>query len=323
MGHKQLSTEERYSIAALRQAGYTADEIAVRLSRHRSTIFREVARNKTAYDGAYRPSQAVERTHARRTKSRRNLQFGAAAFKPVEDQLRQQLSPSQIVGRSRRNGLFMMSHDTIYKWIWRDMESGGTLWRHLRGARKQRRKRNGRKDSRGRLAGKKMIGERPPEANDRMRLGDWEIDTIHGCDKAAVLTLVDRKSRFVLMGKLPRATADLTHACAVRLLLRHRHALASITGDNGSEFHSYKLIEEALGIPFYFATPHHAWERGTNENTNGLIRQYLPKGSSLKDISQKDCDCIANKLNNRPRKVLGYLTPSEVFLGKDSVAIQS
>jgi len=216
-----------------------------------------------------------------------------------------------------------MSHETIYRRIWEDKEAGGSLWRHLRGARKQRRKRYGKKDSRGRLAGKKMINERPAVVDERSRLGDWEIDTVHGCDKACVLTLVERKSRFVLIGKLNRATADQTHSCAVELLLPYRDAVKSITGDNGSEFHSYKLLEEVLGIPFYFATPHHAWERGTNENTNGLIRQYLPKGKSLMSVSQKDCDCIARKLNNRPREVLGYLTPLEVFQKGDSVAIQS
>ena len=206
-----------------------------------------------------------------------------------------------------------MSHETIYAWIWKDKQQGGSLWQCLRGARKRRRKRYGRYDSRGRLAGKKMIAERPAVVEERSRLGDWEIDTVHGSGKACVLTLVDRKSRLVRIGNLARATALLASSKTIELLGTELGRLHSITGDNGSEFHSYKLIEQSLGLPFYFATPHHAWERGTNENTNGLLRQYLPKRTNLSAISQSQCSRIAEHLNSRPRKSLNFMTPNEVY----------
>ena len=323
MGYKQLSTEERYAIGAYRTQGLKPDQIAKKLGRHRSTIYREVARNKTRLQGAYCVSEAVEKTIGRRSRSRRNLHFQQSHFEAIEDQVRQKLSPQQIVGNANRREQKVMSHETIYRWIWRDHKRGGDLWTHLRCARKQKRKRYGRYDSRGRLAGKRMITERPKIVDERSRIGDWEIDTVHGSDKASILTIVERRSGFVLIGKLTRATAQITHAATVRLLLPYLDRLTTITSDNGSEFHSYKLTEQALGIPYYFATPHHAWERGTNENTNGLIRQYFPKGSSFSSVTQADCDDVAKALNDRPRRRLHYLTPLEVFSRKESVALQS
>ncbi len=209
-----------------------------------------------------------------------------------------------------------MSHETMYQWIWADKAAGGSVWSHLRGARKQRRKRYGRYDSRGRLAGKRMIGDRPDIVDRRTRIGDWEADTVHGNGKAAVLTLVERKTGLVRIGKLARATAELTAQRAYELLQVDKDRVLTITADNGSEFHSYKDIEASLDITFYFATPHHAWERGSNENLNGLLRQYLPKGTNLNNLSQQECDRIAELLNDRPRRRLGYRTPNEVYYPK-------
>ncbi len=313
MAYRQLTTEERYHIAALRQDGRSARAIAAELDRHPSTVAREVKRNATPYDGAYRPSFAVEMTSGRRSRSRRNRRYGSGDFAAVEEQLRREVSPEQVVGKFRREGRPVMSHETIYLHIWADRARNGTLWRHLRGARKQRRKRYGRKDSRGRLAGKTMIGERPDIVAQRRRCGDWEADTVHGKGKACVLTLVDRKSGLVRIAKLTGATAEETTRAAVRQLLGELHPVHSITADNGSEFHGFKEIERQLGTKVYFANPHHAWERGTSENTNGLVRQYLPKGTCLADVTQEDCDAIAAKLNHRPRKRLGFLSPHEVY----------
>ncbi|PTY02217.1 IS30 family transposase [Opitutaceae bacterium EW11] len=311
MAYKQLSDGERYGIALMRKQGFAVAQIACALGRHRSTVYRELQRNRSAHDNCYRPSHAGEKTRARRSHSRRNQRYGPEDFHLVEHLLCEKLSPEQIVGRSRREGLRLMSHETIYLWIKADQERGGSLFRHLRGSRKQRRKRYGRSDSRGRLAGKRMIGERPPVVDERSRVGDWEADTVHGKDTAAVLTLVERKTGLLRLGKLARATADLTAQRTCELLhLDHVH---TITADNGTEFHSYKQIEAGLDTTFYFANPHHAWERGTNENTNALIRQFLPKGTSLRNLSQEDCDRIAELLNNRPRRRLGYKTPNEVY----------
>ena len=300
-------------IGALRVRGSGVSEIARELKRDRSTIWREVKRNRSQYDGAYRARWAVEKANGRRRRSRRNRRYGPVQFVPIERMLREDFSPEQIVGRLRLEGVRSMSHETIYLWIWADKEAGGTVWQHLRGARKLKRKRYGRHDSRGRLAGKRMITARPAIVARRSRLGDWEIDTVHGRGKACVVTVVERKSGLVRIGKLPRATGPHTLSRTVQILQPDRSRLKTITSDNGAEFHIYKQIEAQLGATFYFATPHHAWERGTNENTNGLVRQYLPKGVNLKTLTQPQCVSIANQLNNRPRLRLGFQTPNEVY----------
>lgn len=295
--------------------------MAEHLGRHRSTLYREVKRNQSVHDGCYRPSHAVEKASGRQKRSRRNWRYGPAAFAPVAALLRQQFSPEQIVGRRRFEGEPVMSHETIYRWIWADKEGGGSLWRQLRGARKQRRKRYRSYDSRGRLAGKKPIEQRPLAVTGRARIGDWEIDTMHGLGKACVVTVVERKTGLVRIGPIRRATKELTLARTVKLLGPERERVKTITADNGTEFHNYRELESLLGTEVYFATPHHAWERGTNENTNGLIRQYLPKGTNLSGLTQQQCDHIAEQLNNRPRLRLGFKTPNEVYY-HPAVALQ-
>lgn len=313
MAYEQLSTEERYSLAAMRARKLPVTEIARELKRHRSTIYREVVRNSAKSDRAYRPGFAVEKANGRRRRSRRNRRYAPEHFAVIERLLREDLSPEQIVGRLRLEGVQVMSHETIYLHIWADRAHGGTLWRHLRGARKLKRKRYGRYDSRGRLAGKRMIDQRPAVVARRSRFGDWEIDTVHGRGKPGALTLVERKSGLVRIGQLPRLGARETLLRASALLRQERHPVRTITADNGSEFHLYKQLEQRLGTKVYFATPHHAWERATNENTNGLIRQYLPKRTCLRALTQTQCHAIAAKLNNRPRLRLGFRTPNEVY----------
>jgi IS30 family transposase len=227
--------------------------------------------------------------------------------------LREDFSPEQIVGRLRIEGVRVMSHETIYLHIWADKARGGTLWRHLRGARKLKRKRYAGRDSRGRLAGKRMITERPAVVDRRSRFGDWEIDTMHGGGKPATVTVVERKSGLVRVGKIDRVGAEETLQRTVSLLRDEAHPIRTVTADNGSEFHMYKRLERQLGITVYFATPHHAWERGTNENTNGLLRQYLPRGTSLAALIQRQCTAFATRLNQRPRRRHGFLTPHEVY----------
>ena len=297
----------------MRARKHSVTEIAGELGRHRSTIYREVKRNAAKHDGAYRPVFAVEKASGRRSRSRRNRRYTPDHFAVIERLLREKFSPEQIVGRLRLEGRQVMSHETIYLHIWADKAHEGTLWRHLRGARKLKRKRYGRNDSRGRLAGKKMIEERPAIVERRARLGDWEIDTVHGRGKPATVTVVERKSGLVRIGKLPRVGAQETLKRTVSLLRDEPHPVHTITADNGTEFHSYKQLEQRLRTQVYFATPHHAWERATNENTNGLLRQYLPKRTCLKNLTQKQCKRIADQLNNRPRLRLGFRTPNEVY----------
>lgn len=314
MRYHQLTSEERYTLSALRSEGLNQSQIASRLGRHRSTICRELQRNSARWDGAYRPSKAIERTSGRRSRSRRNQRFTHRDLQRVEHLIRKQWSPEQVSGHLRAHRLLCISHETIYRHIWNDLRCGGSLHQHLRGARKQRRKRYGSYDSRGRLAGKRHIADRPAHVLKRMRIGHWEIDTVMGNgNQHCVVSVVERKSGYVLIGKLTSRTAEQLNQRTIRLALRHAEKFYTITADNGSEFHSYPTIEQALGLKFYFATPHHAWERGTNENTNGLIRQYLPKGINMAKLTQHDCNVIATKLNTRPRKRLDYRTPQECF----------
>src|SRR5947207_1178666 len=198
----------------MRARRFSVAQIARELGRHRSTIYREVRRNGAKYDGAYRPMFAVEKANGRRRRSRRNRRYTPDHFAVIERLLREDFSPEQIVGRLRLEGVQVMSHETIYLHIWADRAHGGSLWRHLRGARKLKRKRYGRYDSRGRLAGKRMIDERPAIVERRTRLGDWEIDTVHGRGKPATVTVVERKSGLVRIGKILRVGAEETLARA-------------------------------------------------------------------------------------------------------------
>lgn len=314
MSYRQITSDERYTIGALRRLGLRPAAIARALGRHRSSMSREVRRNATPSDGAYRPELADMIARVRRSRSRRNQRVDAGAWALVHGLLQEDWSPEQISGYLRRHRALRISHETIYQHIWADKRAGGTLYTHLRGARKQRRKRYGRYDSRGRLAGKRMIAERPPSIAARTHIGHWEGDTIQGRgSRDCLLSLVERKTGYLVLGKLPgRTTAELNRR-AVPLIRRQRRAVRTLTLDNGTEFHGYRALEEATGTRIYFATPHHAWERGTNENTNGLVRQYFPKRQDLRAVTQADCDRIARKLNHRPRKRLGYRTPEECY----------
>ena len=313
MNYHQITREERYTISALRKQGFNATAIAEHLGRDRSTIYREINRNR-CNDGHYRPSKADTRTHTRRSNSRRNQQFSDTDFNLVAKHLRNDWSPEQISGYFKANGLLSISHETIYRHIWQDKAAGGTLHAHLRRACKQRRKRYGAYDSRGRLAGKRHIDERPESINDRTEFGHWEIDLMHGKgSKDCIVTLVERKTRYTLIGKLDAKTKEQTNARTMKLIKPIVTAFKSITADNGTEFHGFSVIEKKGKLVFYFATPYHSWERGTNENTNGLIRQYLPKKESMHLVSQTRCNSIARKLNSRLRKILGYQTPGEAF----------
>jgi len=309
--YHQLTSEERYALAALRRQGCSMAEIARILGRHRSTIYREIQRNRRK-DGRYRAFTADQRARARRSRSRRNQRFAPDDFTTVATFLEQKWSPEQIAGRLRADRILSISHETIYRHIWDDKKKGGSLFLSLRQSGKKRRKRYGRYDSRGRLAGKRHISTRPPGAQNRSRLGHWEIDTVVGPGKPCILTLVERKTGIVLIAKLRARTVAEVNTATIRLIRAAHMPVRTITADNGTEFHGFKDIERATGVRFFFATPHHSWERGSNENANGLIRQYLPKRMNLNPVSQDLCDWIALQLNNRPRKRYHFRTPAEV-----------
>ena len=237
-------------------------------------------------------------------------------MKPVITCLKMEWSPEQISGRLGRMGKLKISHQTIYRFIWYNKQDRGWMDTYLRASSKKRRKRYRSSDSRGRMAGKRPISTRPAIVETRRQIGHWEIDTMVGPGKPCILTLVERKTGYTIIGKLKARTTEETNKRAIQLIQRQLRNVKTITADNGTEFHGYADIESATNVKFYFAKPYHSWERGTNENTNGLIRQYIPKGQSMEHLTQKDCNRIAAKLNNRPRKRLGYRTPEECYAPK-------
>lgn len=310
MPYRQITPAERYTLGVLRKQGYSNAQMAKALGRHRSTIGREFARNSTHPDGYYRFQRAQEASNGRRSRSRRKSPF-TAYWGLVEDLLRADLSPEQVSGRLALEGRLAISHETIYKHIWTDKLNGGQLYRHLR-QRPRYRKRYGKYEKRGRLAGKRHISERPAAVELRTEFGHWEMDTVSGTgSKHCIATLVERSTGLVLIGWLLDHTKTALNRRVIPMIKRFRHLFKTITVDNGTEFHGYEEIERITGVTFYFATPYHSWERGTNENTNGLIRQYLPKGVSMKNVTQAKSEFIAAILNHRPRKRLGFLTPIE------------
>jgi IS30 family transposase len=250
----------------------------------------------------------------RRKHCRRNRRFTATEWGLVVERLGWDWSPEQISATMKIDGLLSISHETIYRYIWVDRRCGGHLHSHLRQMGKLKRKRYGTNESRGRLAGKRMIAERPPSIERRNRIGHWEIDTVLGTgSKDCIVTLVERKSGYLEIAKVRARTTENINRETIARVSRQPRRVKTITSDNGTEFHGYKDIEKATGATFYFANPHHSWERGTNENTNGLIRQYLPKGTSMRNLTQAMCEEIANWLNARPRKRLGFKTPKECY----------
>jgi transposase, IS30 family len=314
MSYHQLSLEERYTISSsLRNYDSQAD-LARAMGRSPSTISRELRRNQRP-TGAYAASVAHSYSVARRRRTRRGSQFSEADWDLVVAFLKLKWSPEQIANWLEINGLLSISHETIYRYILKDKHRGGRLYLNLRHVPKRRRKRYGTKDSRGVLTGKRHISTRPQSIESRQEFGHWEADTVMGSDKHhCLLTLVERKTGMTIIMKLmSRTTAEVNQAL-LDVLAQHHPDFKSITFDNGTEFHDYKAIEVIYpSLVCYFATPYHSWERGSNENLNGLIRQYIPKGLNMDWVNQAYCNCLAKELNSRPRKRHLYRTPEEVY----------
>jgi transposase, IS30 family len=314
MEYRQLVQDERYVMARMMHQGYSYRGIAKVLDRSVSTISRERRRNLTRHDGHYRAEKAHQYAMARRSRTRKQDQYSQQEWAMVASLVVRKWSPEQIAGRARSMRKPCMSKETIYRYIRRERRAGGQTWRHLRIVSKFGRKRRGSPATRGRLIGKRHISERPRAVELRVRIGHWEGDTVMGSDmRHCVLTLVERVSGYVIIKKLTARTKEQAAAALKQAIDEVRRKVRTITLDNGTEFHDYEKVEAACAVKFYFATPYHSWERGTNENTNGLIRQYLPKGMCMRQVTQADCDAIAAELNNRPRRRLGFKTPSERF----------
>jgi IS30 family transposase len=315
MMYRQLTQEERYAITAQLMCGWSQTQIAQLLERDRSTISRELRRNATHHDGKYRAEKAHSYAVARRRRCRRKPHFSAADMALIARLVRKKWSAVQIAGELRDDGKLRISHETIYRRIRWDKRAGGDLWRHTRIMSKFGRKRYRSVDSRGVLPGKRSIAERPVEVERREQIGHWEGDTVMGRDRHhCVLTLVERKTGYAIIKKLRRRSKDEVTRAATRAIRRHCRNFKTLTLDNGTEFHDYAILEQRFPVTVYFATPYHSWERGSNENFNGLLRQYLPRGTCMRNVTQAQCDHIADDLNHRPRKRHNFKTPAALYL---------
>ena len=314
--YRQLTEEDRIEIYAMKQAGKEQNKIALKLGVHSSTISRELARN-TGLRG-YRPKQAQQKTLHRRFTARKALKMKPETIDYIESKLAEQHSPEQIAERMKLDPDWhgpAVSHERIYQHVWQDKAQGGMLYKYLRiGGTKQRRKRRNSRDMRGTIKNRVGIQERPNIVERKIRIGDWEGDTVVGKNhQGALVTLVDRKSKLTLIGKVDRYTAEAVEITIISLMELLPRRNYTLTVDNGKEFASHESIADTLQIKVYFADPYSAWQRGLNENTNGLIRQYVPKGSDVRSLTDRQIQHIMDRLNNRPRKSLGFLTPNEVF----------
>lgn len=320
MSYTQLTREQRYQIYALRKAGHSQAETAAVVGVHKSSISRELRRNRGRR--AYRPGRAQELAEARQRAAHRP-RISEATWATVESLLRRDWSPEQIAGRLKLERRAAVSHERIYQHVRADRRAGGTLHLHLR-CQRERRKRYGKQSRRGQIAGRVGIEARPAVVDARRRVGDWEADTIVGRrGRGAILSLVERKSKLVRLCWVERKGAEEVAQASLTVLRPLCDKVLTLTSDNGGEFAHHARIAEGLGADFYFARPHASWERGVNENTNGLVRQYFPKQADFATITPAEVEQVTERLNDRPRKTLGYRTPNEVFYKRQPVALQS
>ncbi len=323
MTYKQLTLEKRYHISALQKAGYKQKEIADELSVHPSTISRELRRNRDKMRGYVAEMAQVKCSKKHKEKPKR-FSLTKRVQKYIRAKLKEDWSPEQISGRMKMDLGFTVVHETIYRYIYANKANGGRLYKMLRHKNKKYHDRSKRYNARGTIIDRTMIDKRPKIVEKKSRIGDLEIDTVIGKNHiGALVTVVDRKSKFALIKNVPSKQADIVTKALIEMITPIKDVIHTITSDNGKEFAYHKEVAAALEIDFYFANPYHSWERGLNEHTNGLIRQYLPKKSVFTGVSKDEIIMIQNRLNHRPRKSLGYKTPYEVFFGEMSRLLAS
>jgi IS30 family transposase len=310
MNYAQLTQEQRYQIAVLKKAGHMQVEIARLIGVDKSTISRELRRNHGLR--GYRPKQA-HRLAVERRQAKVRPRITEQEWQRIHALLRQEWSPDEIGERLRLEGQRAVSHEWIYQHVYTDKQNGGDLHSFLR-CQKQRKKRYGSNNRRGKIPNRIGIEHRPSVVDLKSRFGDWESDTIIGKGhKGAIVSLVERKSIYTLLGKVERKTSELVTDMEIRLLSPLKERVHTITQDNGLEFAGHQKVAAQLNADVYFANPYASWERGLNENTNGLVRQYIPKSRRFNTVTDAEVDFIMLRLNHRPRKTLGYRTPHEVF----------
>jgi IS30 family transposase len=322
MSYEHLSLAERHYIEIERKAGTSMNQIAKALGRSQSTLSRELSRN-TGQRG-YRHNQANRLAEQRHKNKPKAVKLTDEIKQLIKGYLQQDWSPEQIAGRLEKEGIIKLHHETIYQYILADKAAGGTLYKHLRHQNKTYRKRYGSAHNRTGIPNRVDIEHRPQEANQRQRVGDWEADTIIGKNhKGALVTLDERKSKLRLAAPLQSKKAPQVKEATIALLRPIAQFVKTITFDNGKEFAWHEAIAQTLECETYFAKPYHSWERGQNENANGLLRQYFPKEMELLDVTLKQVFEAIDKLNSRPRKCLGFKTPYEVFEELTGVNIKS
>lgn len=312
-----FTAEQRYKLEVLLQQNVPKKQIATTLNKHISSVYREIDRNSDARNFVYKGSLAIRKCDKRHKEKLKNQCFTNDIKAYVENLLMEDLSPEQIVGRALKDNVECVCIETIYKLVWEDKKQNGILYTHLRNQGKMYRKRGASKDKRGQIVGRIGIENRPKEVDDKQRFGDLEIDLVIGKDhKGALLTINDRSTGVLKMKKIESKDAEIVKDATIELLKEWKPILKTITSDNGKEFAKHQLIAEALEIDYYFANAYCSWERGANENLNGLVRQYFPKGSDFSLITPEQVKMVVEKLNNRPRKRHQYNSPNEVYLQK-------
>lgn len=310
--YNQLAYEQRCQISVLIKSGMSQRMVAKAIGVSQSTISRELARNTG--ERGYRHKQAQGKAAQRRKEAVKPTRMIPAMIATIESRLRMEWSPEQISGWLLEKREQLISHESIYLHIWADKQAGGDLYTYLRRQGKKYDKRRNGKSTRGQIKNRVSIDERPEVVDDKSRIGDWEIDTVIGkAHCGALVTIVERVTNFTVSAQVnSKSAADVTRA-TIALLRPLKDVVHTITADNGKEFAYHEEISKALSADVYFANPYSSWERGLNENTNGLLRQYFPKETNLKEVTQKQVKRAVNRLNSRPRKGLDFKTPGQLM----------
>lgn len=309
--YTQLNEENRFEIHGLKKAALSLRKIAQEIGKNPSTISRELKRNEG--NRGYRPKQAQEKATDRKKYAKKFRKMNAKLIEKIEAMLHQDWSPEQISGVLAKEGV-LISTERIYQHVWADKKAGGKLFIHLRHGLKNKKRKRGSKDKRGQIKNKVSIHDRPEIVNQKLRIGDLEIDLVVGKDhKGFILTVVDRVSKYLKAAYVEHKDASSILRAVIKLLNPLKAVMHTITSDNGKEFANHETIAKELGIKFYFADAYSAWQRGLNENTNGLLRQYFPKKSCFTSIDFEHLEAVQKKLNDRPRKSLNFLSPFQVF----------
>ena len=312
-----LTFEQRYAIAVMYQNGKKKSEIAVTIGKDKSVITRELQRNCDKRNGKYDSELAQRKCQKRHLEKPKKILLTTAVKEYIDNKLEVKYSPEQIAGNAKKEGVLCVSAERIYQYIWQDKKRKGTLYLNLRNQGKRYRKRGDAKDKRGIIKDRVGISERDPIVDERGRFGDLEIDTIIGKDhKGAIITINDRATGMVKIKKTTGKNAEVLADKAVEMLGDWKPYLFTITGDNGKEFSNHQTIAKQLNIKFYFARPYHSWERGSNENLNGLIRQYIPKKTDFDTVTDEFIQHVEDQLNNRPRKRFNFESPLTIFKQK-------